>query len=141
VLHYLLLKLNTLQLVVGVHKAYGLNNSEVILVLTCLKFHYYVSTPVPLILQRIEFNIQGLNILKFVITSLETMLVMVIVKFSLLVLKISLLIFLQNHLIKRDLTSFEMNLGLLISNLWINQFMLNGLLANFITWQFYKFLY
>ena len=43
---------------------------------------------------------------------------MVIVKFSLLVLKISLLIFLQNHLTKRDLTSFEMNLGLLILNLW-----------------------
>jgi len=43
---------------------------------------------------------------------------MVIVKFSLLALKISLLIFSQNHIIKRDLTSFEMNLGLLISNLW-----------------------
>jgi len=43
---------------------------------------------------------------------------MVIVKFSLLVLKTGLLIVLQNHLIKRDLTSFEMNLGLLISNLW-----------------------
>ena len=39
---------------------------------------------------------------------------MVIVKFSLLVLKISLLIFLQSHLIKKDLTSFEMNLELLI---------------------------
>jgi len=43
---------------------------------------------------------------------------MVIVKFSLLVLKTGLLIVLQNHLIKRDLTSSEMNLGLLISNLW-----------------------
>ena len=84
----------------------------------CLKFHYYVTTLVSLILQRIQFNIQGLSILKFAIISLEIMSIMVIVKFSLLVLKISLLIFLQSHLIKRDLTSFEMNLELLISNLW-----------------------
>ena len=84
----------------------------------CLKFHYYVTTPVPLILQRIQFNIQGLSILKFAIISLETMSIMVIVKFSLLVLKISLLIFLESHLINKDLISFEMNLELLISNLW-----------------------
>ena len=56
--------------------------------------------------------------MKFAIISLETMSIMVIVKFNLLVLKISLLIFLQSHLIKKDLTSFEINLELLISNLW-----------------------
>jgi len=117
VLHYPLLKLNTLQLVAAVHKAYELNNNELISALTCLKFHYYVITPVLLILQTIQFNIQGLNILKFAITSLETMSIMVIVKFSLLVLKISLLIVLQNHLINKGLTSFKMNLGLFISNL------------------------
>jgi len=49
--------------------------------------------------------------------SLETMSLMVIVKFSLLTLKISLLIFLQSLLIKRDLSSFKMNLELLILNL------------------------
>jgi len=87
---------------------FGLNLSKIPLL--------YDNT-VLLILQRIQFIIQGLSILKFAITSLETMSIMVIVKFSLLVLKISLLIFLQNRLTKRDLTSFEMNLGLLILNL------------------------
>jgi len=59
-----------------------------------------VTIPVLLILPRIQFNIQGLSILKFTITSLETMSIMVIMKFNLLVLKISLLICLQIHLIK-----------------------------------------
>jgi len=58
----------------------------VISALTCLKFYYYVTTPVSLILQRIQFNIQGLSILKFAIISLETMSIMVIVKFSLIFL-------------------------------------------------------
>ena len=89
-----------------------------ILVLTCLKFHYYVITPVQLIWLKIQFSIQELSILKSAITSLGTMSIMVTVKFSLLVLKTSLLTFLQNHLAKKDLISFEMNLGLLILNLW-----------------------
>jgi len=49
-----------------------------------------------IILQRIQFNIQGLSILKFAIISLETMSLMKIVKFRLLVLRINLLICLQN---------------------------------------------
>jgi len=77
----------------------------VISAFTYQEFHYYVTTQVLLILPRIQSNIQGLSILKFAITSLETMLIMVIVKFSLLVLKIGLLICLQNHLIKKGLIS------------------------------------
>ena len=61
---------------------------------------------------------------------------MVIVKFSLLILKISLLIFLQNHLINRGLIFYEMNLGLLISICEMDQFMFYDLLADLITWMF-----